>query len=640
MSEAPVVKRRKKNYEMLKGLYDFNATFAKTLSFQENDHFVLYQSHTKQRNWWQVVNRKGQVGYIPSNYVTTIKVHPQFLIDFLDQAIETLRANGDKPSVSPNIDKQDLLLRLVEKKRQAELGRKTKKQAPLPPDFGSTTPVKEPPTNFNNIDEVKSSPTNNASRKESLSEQRKQSVTNDESQSEPQIQSEDIQRRSSESSQKKEFKKSNSQSSIKKSPSQSPVKSRSASLAEINPRTAYLLLDQVRHSTQLSYEMSKVAVTVILSGLQEMLPSNVSHYFDAILSQLAVPLNLTKLNIEETYDANRLKIIFTELTSCKEDSQQRSWMLYEDEPTICEYIKELTSILTNADANVSRHVLRQDRYEGVSTLIQYYQMETRWTIRQLLLQSFGVMCSLDPVVVTIMLESILPMELARDMKSNPRNVAKLNYSSLLLTMIFSMGEPMPITHFEQLGSEFISFILDLIENPPDTDLDDQIPDLFINLILSYNLQFQTSENVVLDALKERTVAKTFTEKILLLLNREVDPVRIFDHEPAPPDSILKLFVDLFTSDETASLFYTNDIKVLIDIILRQLFDIAPGEKRRQYLELCRRVLKTAVYEEHKHRCEDVLKCFTRIFCEESPESQEDQNLVREISNEFPHMFKI
>lgn len=40
-------------------------------------------------------------------------------------------------------------------------------------------------------------------------------------------------------------------------------------------------------------------------------------------------------------------------------------------------------------------------------------METRWTIRQLLLQSFGVMCSLDSVVLTIMLNSILPMELAR-----------------------------------------------------------------------------------------------------------------------------------------------------------------------------------------------------------------------------------
>ncbi|XP_011500220.1 PREDICTED: NCK-interacting protein with SH3 domain isoform X2 [Ceratosolen solmsi marchali] len=626
------------NYEMLKALYDFKATFAKTLSFRENEHFVLYQSQTKERNWWQVVNSEGQVGYIPSNYVTTIKVHPQFLIDFLDNATECLRANGDKPNVSPNMDKQDLLLRLIEKKHQAELGRRPKKQAPLPPDFGSTTSVKDSPTSFNNV-EAEALPSSSSPRKRSLSEQRKQSLTR-EAQSNNQIQHKDSQRTSSESSQKKEIVKSNSQSSVRQSPNQSPVKSRSSSLTDINSRTAYLLLDQVRHSTQLSHEMSKVAVTVVLSGLQEILPSSMSHYFDAILSQLQVPLNLTKLNIEETYDANRLKIIFTELTSCKEDSQQRSWMLHEDEPTICEYIKELTSILTNADANVSRHVLVQDQYDGVCTLIQYYQMETRWTIRQLLLQSFGVMCSLDHIVLKIMLESILPMELARDMKSNPRNVEKLNYSSLLLTMIFSMGEPMPITHFEQVGTEFISFLLDLIENPPDTDLDDQIPDQFVNLILSYNLQFNASDNVILDALGERTVAKIFTEKVLFLLNREIDPVRIFDHEPAPPDSVLKIFIDLFTSDDTASLFYTNDIKVLIDIILRQLFDISPGEKRRQYLELCRRVLKMASYNDHRHRCDDILKCFTRIFCEETPESQDDQNLVREISNEFPHLFKM
>lgn len=171
---------------MLKALYDFNATFAKTMSFLENEHFVLYQSHTKQRNWWQVVNSKGQVGYIPSNYVTTIKVNPQFLIDFLDQAIDTLRANGDAPSVSPNINKQDLLLRLVEKKRQAELGKKTKKQAPLPPDFGSTTPIKDQPNNFNNI-ENESLPKNDSPTKNSVNENKKQSLTC-EIQSEPHIQ--------------------------------------------------------------------------------------------------------------------------------------------------------------------------------------------------------------------------------------------------------------------------------------------------------------------------------------------------------------------------------------------------------------------------------------------------------------------
>lgn len=68
---------------------------------------------------------------------------------------------------------------------------------------------------------------------------------------------------------------------------------------------------------------------------------------------------------------------------------------------------------SNADPSISKHMIAIDDYRVVFALIQYYQMETRWSIRQLLLQAFGVMCSLDKTVVNIMLNSVLPMELAR-----------------------------------------------------------------------------------------------------------------------------------------------------------------------------------------------------------------------------------
>ncbi|XP_076648696.1 NCK-interacting protein with SH3 domain [Halictus rubicundus] len=634
---------RLENYEMLKALYDFKATFAKTLTFQEGDYFILYQTNTKQRNWWQVVNRNGLIGYIPSNYVSTIKVPAQTLLEFLEDCIENVKTETKQQTGSLYVEKQDLLLKLIEKKRQAEFNKKTKKQAPMPPDFGNGTPSKEICSPLYNAKEgdVNTAPSNTSyATAQTTLHTNASEDKEEEAPVVPQCQQrrQSLPRQSSSETQKiqSEIRKSPSHGSNRQTPTSSPMKTK----CDINSHTAYQLLDQVRRNTQLSYEMSKVAVTVVVTGLQQLLPKNVGHYFDALLHQLETPFTVSQLSMEETYDANRLKVIFTELTSCKEDSQQRNWMLYEDECVIVDYIKELTSILTNADANVSRYILQQDQYNGVTVLIQYYQMEPRWTIRQLLLQSFGVMCSLDSVILTIMLNSVLPMELARDMRSNPRNVIKLNYSSLLLTMIFSMGEPMPVTHLEQLGPDFISFVLDLIENPPDMDLEDQISDLFVNLILSYNLQFTNSENIVLNTLKERTIAKIFTEKILLLFNREEDPVRIFDHEPPPPHSVLKLFIDLFNNDITAGLFYTNDVKVLIDIILRQLYDMFPGDKRRQYLELCRRVLRTSSYNEHKYRSEDLLKCFTRIFCEETGESQEDQQSVREISNEFPHLFKM
>lgn len=75
---------------------------------------------------------------------------------------------------------------------------------------------------------------------------------------------------------------------------------------------------------------------------------------------------------------------------------------------------------------------------------------------------------------------------------------------------------------EQLGCEFLEFLLRLIEEPPDTDIHDIIPDKFLLVIMSYNLQFprHSSQNIVLSALGRRSNAKTFTEKILLLLNRE------------------------------------------------------------------------------------------------------------------------
>lgn len=68
---------------------------------------------------------------------------------------------------------------------------------------------------------------------------------------------------------------------------------------------------------------------------------------------------------------------------------------------------------SNADSSISKYMLSVDDFNVITTLIQYYQMETRWSIRQLLLQSFGVMCSLDKTIISIMLNSVLPAEIAR-----------------------------------------------------------------------------------------------------------------------------------------------------------------------------------------------------------------------------------
>ncbi|XP_018561929.1 NCK-interacting protein with SH3 domain isoform X2 [Anoplophora glabripennis] len=601
------------NLDMLHSLYDFKATYAKTLSFKSNEYFLLHQTNTKHKNWWEVINERGEMGYIPSNYVETVTVNPSFYIQFLENCIGHLR-KSDVPSECTIGDRNEIISRLKEMKRQVEQLPEISRNS-IGADYDDMPPLlfknSDDAQNFRPILEEPIKPIQKGFSRESV----RKSIENIHEEVKSEIY---------------DHKKSDSNISTTIS-NTSPA---------ITHQSVYELVESVRINTQLSHEMSRIAVVTVVQGLHELLPASVFPYLSTILSHTQTTL-VDDVQIDQTHDASRLKIIFNELTSCKEDSQQRSWMLHEDEAVIKEYITELISILSNADASISRHVISSDQYHVITTLIQYYQMEVRWSIRQLLLQAFGVLCSLDKTVINIMLNSVLPGELARDIMTNPRNIPKLNYSSLLLTMVFSMGEPMPVTHYEFLGKRFLAFVLDNIEYPPDTDLDEQIPDLFLNLIISFNLQFTDElENPLLSALEERDVAKTFTEKILLLINREEDPVRIFDHEPAPPHSLLKLFNDLFSRRSTASLFYTNDIKVLIDIIVRNISDLSPGDQRRQqYLELCRRVMRNTNYEEHKHKIDEILKCFTRIFCEESDMSKYDQKLVKDISNEFPHLFK-
>ncbi|CAG9585311.1 unnamed protein product [Danaus chrysippus] len=605
--------------EMLTALYDFEATLAKTLSFTEGDFFYLQQSNTKQRNWWHVVNRKGQVGFVPSNYVASVKVEPDYFLSFLNDCIKSLNETN---AMTPQ--KQETLTKLYEKKKQLQaLVKPSKKQAAPkpPPRLDDNTPPNgvspsfdlRPVVSQQHISEEKSC----SSPSKSLNSNAYKD--NDED--------------------KKGYSKSASNQLSSDTENQDDSQDSSES---IKPNAIYEIVQAVRKETQLSHEMSKVAVETVLISLREFLPGGAARsIIDALLREANSNITCPKNAIDAAPDALRMMTALNALSKAANDAQQRGWALHDDAHDIQTQLLELISVMSNADVNISQHVLSSHRYAYVTTLVQYYQMETRWPLRQLLLQAFGVMCGLERTALATLALSALPAEIARDMRDNPRAVSRLSHSALLLSMVLSMGDKLPITHFEQLGVDFAQFLLELIENPPETDVDEQIPDLFLTLLLAYNLQFESPfENLLLNALEVMDNAKTFCEKVLLLLNREEDPVHIFDHEPAPAHSVLKLVIDLFSRKKTAEHFYTNDVKVAIDIVVRQLADLSPGDSRRQqYLKILQGIIRNTDYGAHLHRRDDLLRCFARIFCEEGDISRDDQTLVRAISNEFPQYFK-
>ena len=136
------------------------------------------------------------------------------------------------------------------------------------------------------------------------------------------------------------------------------------------------------------------------------------------------------------------------------------------------------------------------------------------------------MCTLDPVtVINRLLISVLPLELAQDVYTySGSDHERAKMAGALLTVLFSRGEPLPVQYLEpgQIGrnceslpplipaassfkSSFkcilfsvVDFVLEVIEKPVQKRSQD-LSDIYIGMMLSYNLQFQDDgSNIFID----------------------------------------------------------------------------------------------------------------------------------------------
>ncbi|XP_051549595.1 NCK-interacting protein with SH3 domain-like [Myxocyprinus asiaticus] len=404
------------------------------------------------------------------------------------------------------------------------------------------------------------------------------------------------------------------------------------------------LIELVRKNTGLSYDLSRVAVGVVVGHLQSALPTAASHLEQVLLSLVESKDSNSVLPLGQVcHDEQRLQVIFGDLARHRDDSQQRSWALYEDHALIACYLEELLQILTDADPEVCKKMCRVNEFEPVQSLVSYYQMEHRVSLRLLLLKVFGVICGLDAALISALLNSVLTMELARDLQNDTHEHEKMCYSALLLAMIFSTGEQIPLHHYDHLNSCFLAFLLDVIEDGLPSDPTEQLPDLFINLLLAFNLHLSVPEsNMVMLALIKRNNVKILTEKMLLLLNRGEDPVCVFKHAPAAPHAVLKFLQDVFERRETADIFYHSDLMVMIDIAVRQISDLSPGDRMRmEYLSLMLAIMRSTDYLQHQHRLADLQAVLHRILGEEDEDEGSsrhmDKLIVQQIYKEFPHI---
>lgn len=631
---------------VLRALYSFKASYAAALSFQEGELFVELDRTKSDRNWYYVTSACGQPGFVPRNYMAESTVTGEERVAHCIQVLSALATNNTVPAK----ERAEV---------EAALGEVRGREEAASVGDGPSSATLRSQGSKDSLSSIRSSKKRAAPQPPGRQPQGRSSseCSREGRDGSPCVRDSSPSLREISCSLRELPETAYKSPSPRSSPRPSACSMDTATTADMtlpedSPRQDKLvtvtyrqqqescrtqaleLVELVRREAMLSHSASQLLLQHILASLAAK-QRDLNVLVPSLAAECAANnLFHTDTEIQESHDFNQLTALLDELTKTKEDDQQRNWMLYEDEAKIISNLSSVCLTLQQANGEVCRAALARWKYHAVQSLVEYYQMETRWTIRKILIETFSLMCSIEQPIISLMLTSVLPLEVAQDMFQNCDDVERLKHSAVLLTILFSQGEATPIHYLEQqLGSSLISFILHKIETPPTLDTEEEIADAFMGLVASYNLQFQhTQDNIVLHCLAASSTAKIFTEKLLLLLNREDDPAAIIGPRDGAVNSIHKLVLDVFSSDACITHFYTNDLMVLIDIVARQLADLGPGLQRYTYLEMAHLVLVRSGYDEHLHRLADLRACLHRIQKEEGDTI--DKTKVTEICNSF------
>ncbi|KAJ3332475.1 hypothetical protein HDU76_000121 [Blyttiomyces sp. JEL0837] len=151
-------------------------------------------------------------------------------------------------------------------------------------------------------------------------------------------------------------------------------------------------------------------------------------------------------------------------------------------------------------------------------------------------------------------------------------------------IMYEVCQLQELTDLNQLGNSFVSNLLDLIEVTTD-EADEEYQNDMIRLMLAINAQFmlknaarRVTPNAVIDQLASRLyLGKSLGESVIFLFNRaDSSVVQLL---------MLKFLIEIFRTPDTQNFFYTNDLRVIMDVILRECRNVEDSEEELQMFHL-------------------------------------------------------
>ncbi|KAF1843926.1 uncharacterized protein K460DRAFT_316860 [Cucurbitaria berberidis CBS 394.84] len=211
---------------------------------------------------------------------------------------------------------------------------------------------------------------------------------------------------------------------------------------------------------------------------------------------------------------------------------------------------------------------------------------------------------------------------------------------LLLELLYESSRIQRLTweDFLAVNDQFIIYLLGIIEGVSD-DAEDPYHYPVIRVLLVLNEQYLVAStnqqnngrsgvtNRVIKAISTHGMTyKTFGCNLILLLNRE--------SETSLQLLILKVLYLIFGNPSTAEYFYTNDLHVLVDVILRNLIDLphespAASALRHTYLRVLNPILTNSqISRPPYYKREELLRLFHLLVTSGNHFAPVDETTVR------------
>ncbi|KAL5962334.1 NCK-interacting protein with SH3 domain [Taenia solium] len=331
------------------------------------------------------------------------------------------------------------------------------------------------------------------------------------------------------------------------------------------PGISFLMVDKLRNATLASFGRCTNGLVKVLKVLSDADPQLTTLSNELILELLDPNPTVRRSIYVRTEDWKGLQEHIAHLEQRAKNQQEGSWSLIDDDAMVISDLDKFVELLCNADPDMVCTCLSDDRLP--LALSYLYQGEKNVLVRRFYLLVAMATCHIQPAVWPVYLDSGLPMEIIREIRSSDVGSLDFILDLRVLTVLLAKSNSLPVNLQNELNESFFDCVFGIVSrfvtgkmnptidkspitgamrrlcvsdtNSPQTQANDNaktkssilLLDTFIQFVCAANRHFCTSQSTPLTPitntmLGNHAATRDLVERLLYIFNRDVDPLSL------------------------------------------------------------------------------------------------------------------